>query len=69
MVLVGNTVAQNLFPGQDPTGSVIRIKRVPFKVAGVLQAKGYSMGGYGPGRPGLLFRWPPPGKGYWADGR
>jgi len=37
MVLVGNTVAQNLFPGQDPSGSVIRVNRVPFKVAGVLQ--------------------------------
>ena len=46
VVLVGNTVAQNLFPGQDPSGSVIRINRVPFKVAGVLQAKGYSMGGW-----------------------
>jgi putative ABC transport system permease protein len=31
VVLVGNTVAQNLFPGQDPSGSVIRINRVPFK--------------------------------------
>ncbi len=46
VVLVGNTVAQNLFPGQDPSDSVIRINRVPFKVAGVLQAKGYSMGGW-----------------------
>jgi putative ABC transport system permease protein len=46
VVLAGNTVAQNLFPGQDPSGSVIRINRVPFKVAGVLQAKGFSMGGW-----------------------
>jgi putative ABC transport system permease protein len=46
VVLVGNTVAQNIFPGQDPSGSIIRINRVPFKVAGVLQAKGYSMGGW-----------------------
>jgi putative ABC transport system permease protein len=46
VVLVGKTVAQNLFPGQDPSGSVVRINRVPFKVAGVLQAKGYSMGGW-----------------------
>jgi len=46
MVLVGSTVAQNLFPGQNPSGSVVRINRVPFKVGGVLQAKGYSMGGW-----------------------
>jgi putative ABC transport system permease protein len=46
VVLVGKTVAQNLFPDQEPFGSVVRINRVPFKVAGVLQAKGYSMGGW-----------------------
>jgi putative ABC transport system permease protein len=46
VVLVGNTVAQNLFPGQDPTGSIVRINRVPFNVAGVLVSKGYSMGGW-----------------------
>jgi putative ABC transport system permease protein len=46
VVLVGNTVAQNLFPGQDPSGALLRINRVPFKIAGVLQAKGYSMGGW-----------------------
>jgi len=46
VVLVGKTVAQNLFPDQDPFGSIIRINRVPFNVAGVLRAKGYSMGGW-----------------------
>ena len=45
-VLLGNTVAQNLLPEEDPTGSVLRVNRVPFKVAGLLQAKGYSMGGW-----------------------
>ena len=46
VVLLGNTVAQNISPGQDLTGSVIRIHRVPFKVAGLLEAKGYSLGGW-----------------------
>jgi putative ABC transport system permease protein len=46
VVLVGKTVAQNLFPDQEPFDSVVRINRVPFKVAGVLQPKGYSMGGW-----------------------
>jgi len=46
VALVGKTVAQNLFPDQEPFGSIIRINRIPFKVAGVLQAKGYSMGGW-----------------------
>jgi putative ABC transport system permease protein len=46
VALVGKTVAQNLFPDQEPLGSIIRINRIPFKVAGVLQAKGYSMGGW-----------------------
>jgi putative ABC transport system permease protein len=46
VVLLGSTAAQKLFPGQDPSGSMVRINRVPFKVAGVLQAKGFSMGGW-----------------------
>jgi putative ABC transport system permease protein len=46
VVLLGGTAAQKLFPGEDPTGSMVRINRVPFKVAGVLQAKGFSMGGW-----------------------
>ena len=46
VVLLGNTVAQNLLPGEDPTGSTLRVNRVPFRVAGVLQVKGYAMGGW-----------------------
>jgi putative ABC transport system permease protein len=46
VVLIGNTVAQNISPGQDLTGAVIRIHRVPFKVAGLLEAKGYALGGW-----------------------
>ena len=44
--VVGQTIADNLFPGgQDPVGKVIRFNQVPFRVVGVLKAKGYnSMG-------------------------
>ncbi len=44
--LVGQTVAENLFdPGEEPVGSVIRIKNVPFRVIGVLAPKGQSAQG------------------------
>jgi len=34
--LLGKTVADNLFGGIDPIGQVVRIKKVPFTVIGVL---------------------------------
>jgi putative ABC transport system permease protein len=43
--LIGQTVARQLFGGADPVGQVIRIRRVPFTVIGVLEAKGQSMMG------------------------
>ena len=42
VALLGKTVADNLFNGEDPVGKVIRIKKVPFTVSGVLEAKGQS---------------------------
>ncbi len=43
VTVLGQTVVRNLFgPGQDPVGTTIRIKNVPFKVIGVLEAKGQS---------------------------
>jgi putative ABC transport system permease protein len=42
VALLGKTVVDNLFAGTDPVGQVIRIKRVPFTVAGVLAPKGQS---------------------------
>ena len=44
--VIGQTIVDNLFPGgQDPVGRVIRFNQVPFRVVGVLKAKGYnSMG-------------------------
>jgi putative ABC transport system permease protein len=43
--VLGQTVAANLFDEEDPIGETINIKSVPFKVIGVLQAKGFSATG------------------------
>ncbi|MBJ6750203.1 ABC transporter permease [Geomonas anaerohicana] len=40
--LIGQTVAENLFGGTDPVGKIIRIKKIPFTVVGVLGRKGQS---------------------------
>lgn len=40
--LLGETVAENLFGGDDPIGKIIRIKKVPFTVIGILDHKGQS---------------------------
>ena len=42
LAVLGQTVAENLFGENDPTGQVIIIKNVPFTVAGVLTPKGQS---------------------------
>jgi putative ABC transport system permease protein len=39
-VVLGATVARNLFGTDDPVGRTLRIGRYPFRVAGVLVAKG-----------------------------
>jgi ABC-type antimicrobial peptide transport system permease subunit len=38
--LVGQTVADNLFQGETPVGKRIRVKGMPFRVAGLLAKKG-----------------------------
>jgi putative ABC transport system permease protein len=43
--LLGSTVAEALFPGEDPVGQTVRIKNFPFRVVGVLETKGGSMMG------------------------
>ena len=40
--LLGQTVAENLFGSADPIGRIIRIKKVPFIVIGLLDRKGQS---------------------------
>src|ERR1041385_7138332 len=45
VALLGQTVVNNLFNGDDPVGQVIRIKQVPFTVVGTLAPKGQSPSG------------------------
>ncbi|HUG52341.1 MAG TPA: ABC transporter permease [Vicinamibacteria bacterium] len=43
--LLGQTVARTLFPDGDPVGQVIRVSKLPFRVLGVLEAKGQTQWG------------------------
>lgn len=43
--VIGKTVADNLFAGENPVGSIMRINKAPFQVIGVLKTKGQSGGG------------------------
>jgi putative ABC transport system permease protein len=43
--VIGETIASNLFGTANPVGEVIRVQNIPFKVLGVLQAKGFSATG------------------------
>jgi putative ABC transport system permease protein len=45
VIVLGKTVADKLFPGLDPIGQTIRVRNLPFRVVGVLAAKGQSMVG------------------------
>jgi putative ABC transport system permease protein len=45
VALLGQTVAANLFGDSDPVGQVIRIRKVPFTIIGVLDRKGQSTWG------------------------
>jgi putative ABC transport system permease protein len=45
VALLGQTVANTLFPDQDPVGQIIRVKSLPFRVVGVLSPKGQGQWG------------------------
>ena len=45
VALLGQTTVQNLFGDSDPLGQIIRIKKVPFTVVGVLDRKGQNSWG------------------------
>jgi len=40
--ILGQTVVDNLFGNADPVGQIVRIKKVPFTVIGVLEKKGQT---------------------------
>ncbi len=40
VAVIGSTVADTLFQGDDPVGKIIRVNRLSFKVVGVLASKG-----------------------------
>jgi putative ABC transport system permease protein len=42
VAVIGQTVANVLFPGADPVGQTMRLRNLPFRVVGVLQARGQS---------------------------
>ena len=42
VAVIGQTVANQLFPGMDPVGQMMRVRNLPFRVVGVLAAKGQS---------------------------
>jgi putative ABC transport system permease protein len=45
VAILGQTVVTNLFGTSNPVGQVIRIKKIPFTVIGVLEEKGQSIRG------------------------
>ena len=45
VVLLGQTTALNLFGDADPIGQIVRIKKVPFTVVGLLDRKGQNSWG------------------------
>jgi putative ABC transport system permease protein len=42
VVILGQTLAESLFPGENPVGSSVRLNKIPFKVIGLLAAKGQN---------------------------
>jgi putative ABC transport system permease protein len=45
VAVIGKTIADQLYPGEDPIGQILRIRNVPFTISGVLLAKGMSVQG------------------------
>ena len=40
VIVIGQTLADNLYPGQDPIGQDIRVMNLPFRIVGVMLRKG-----------------------------
>ncbi len=44
VAVIGQTVANKLFPDLNPIGETVRINRVPFTIIGLLESKGSNLG-------------------------
>lgn len=45
VIVIGQTIADSLFPGTDPIGQTLRVANLPFKVTGVMTRKGQDQQG------------------------
>ena len=45
VALIGQTVLENLFPNEEPIDQIIRIKKIPFRIVGILGPKGQTSQG------------------------
>ena len=45
VIVIGQTVGDNLFPGTDPIGQTLRVMNLPFRVVGVMKRKGQDQQG------------------------
>jgi len=45
VIVVGQTIADNLFAGTDPVGQTLRVSSLPFRVVGVMARKGQDQQG------------------------
>jgi putative ABC transport system permease protein len=45
VVIIGRTIATNLFGDDDALGQIMRVRNVPFQIVGILSAKGLSVQG------------------------
>ena len=45
VAVIGKTVVDQLFPSEDPVGQTLIVRNIPFKIVGVLDAKGFNLFG------------------------
>ena len=45
IIVIGQTISDNLFAGTDPVGQTLRVANLPFRVVGVMARKGQDAQG------------------------